>query len=241
MLDHETTLRLIESAQCGDDGAKEKLIEENLPLIKSIVKRFKGRLEYDDLMQLGSIGFIKAIQNFKADYGVRFSTYAVPMISGEIKRFLRDDGAMKVSRWTKTLAQKINAYVDKKLQNGENEPTVDEIALALGVEAQEVVFAMDTSHCLVSLSSTIGDDDGTTVGDRIVGDGSPDDDLDKFMLVECIKKLPIREQKIIILRYFRDKTQSEIANELGVSQVQVSRIECKVLKKLKLDIEEKED
>ena len=113
MLDHQTTLDLLKKAQQGDDGAKEKLIEENIPLIKSIVKRFKGRLEYDDLMQLGAMGFVKAMQNFDVEYGVRFSTYAVPMISGEIKRFLRDDGAIKVSRWTKTLAQKINAYVEE--------------------------------------------------------------------------------------------------------------------------------
>lgn len=237
MLDHQTTLDLIDKAQQGDNGAKEKLIEENIPLIKSIVKRYKGRLEYDDLMQLGSMGFIKAIQNFNTDFGVRFSTYAVPMISGEIKRFLRDDGTLKVSRWTKTLAQKISVFIDQKLKNGENEPTVEEIAKEFDIEPQEVVFAMDTTQYLVSLSATIGDDDGMTVGDRIVGDGSPDENLDKLMLVDCIKKLPAREKKIIILRYFRDKTQSEIAKELGVSQVQVSRIECKVLKKLKEDID----
>ena len=232
MLDHQTTLDLLKKAQQGDDGAKEKLIEENIPLIKSIVKRFKGRLEYDDLMQLGAIGFIKAIQNFDETYGVRFSTYAVPMISGEIKRFLRDDGAVKVSRWAKTLAQKINVFIDEKLKSGEKEPTVDEIAQNFGVEAEQVVFAMDTGHYLLSLSSTVGDDD-VTLEDKIVGDRSPDEDLDKIMLKDFIEDLPEREKKVIILRYFRDKTQSEIAAELGVSQVQVSRIECKVLQKLK--------
>lgn len=236
MLDHQTTLDLIEKAQQGDNGAKEKLVEENIPLIKSIVKRYKGRLEYDDLMQLGAMGFIKAVQNFKAEFGVRFSTYAVPMISGEIKRFLRDDGTLKVSRWTKTLAQKVSVFIDQKLKSGENEPTVEEIAKEFDVEPQEIVFAMDTTQYLISLSATIGEDDGMTVGDRIVGESSPDENLDKLMLIDCIKKLPTREKKIIILRYFRDKTQSEIAKELGVSQVQVSRIECKVLKKLKDDI-----
>lgn len=232
MLDHDTTIALIKRAQSGDDGAKEELVKENIPLVKSVVKRFKGRGEYDDLMQLGAIGFIKAIQNFDETYGVRFSTYAVPMISGEIKRFLRDDGAVKVSRWAKTLAQKINVFIDEKLKNGEKEPTVDEIAQNFGVEAEQVVFAMDTGHYLLSLSSTVGDDD-VTLEDKIVGDRSPDEDLDKIMLKDFIEDLPEREKKVIILRYFRDKTQSEIAAELGVSQVQVSRIECKVLQKLK--------
>lgn len=232
MLDHDTTIALIKRAQSGDDGAKEELVKENIPLVKSVVKRFKGRGEYDDLMQLGAIGFIKAIQNFDETYGVRFSTYAVPMISGEIKRFLRDDGAVKVSRWAKTLAQKINVFIDEKLKSGEKEPAVDEIAQNFGVEAEQVVFAMDTGHYLLSLSSTVGDDD-VTLEDKIVGDRSPDEDLDKIMLKDFIEDLPEREKKVIILRYFRDKTQSEIAAELGVSQVQVSRIECKVLQKLK--------
>ena len=232
MLDHETTLALIKRAQDGDDGAKEQLVKENIPLVKSVVKRFKGRGEYDDLMQLGAIGFLKAIQNFDSAYNVRFSTYAVPMIRGEIKRFLRDDGMVKISRWAKTLATKINVFVDEKLKNGEKEPSVDEIALNFGVDTEQIVFSMDTGHYLLSLSSTMGDDD-VTLEDKIVGDRSPDEDLDKIMLKDCIDDLPEREKKVIILRYFRDKTQSEIAAELGVSQVQVSRIECKVLQKLK--------
>lgn len=232
MLDHQTTLELLKKAQAGDDGAKEKLIEENIPLIKSIVKRFKGRLEYDDLMQLGAMGFVKAMQNFDVEYGVRFSTYAVPMISGEIKRFLRDDGAIKVSRWTKTLAQKITAYIDEKLKNGESEPTVEQLAKAFDVEPQEIVYAMDAQHYLLSLSATVGDDD-LELGDKIATDECEDENIDKLLLKDLIADLPQREKKVIILRYFRDKTQSEIAQELGVSQVQVSRIENKVLQKLK--------
>lgn len=232
MLDHQTTLELLKNAQAGDDGAKERLIEENIPLIKSIVKRFKGRLEYDDLMQLGAMGFVKAMQNFDVEYGVRFSTYAVPMISGEIKRFLRDDGAIKVSRWTKTLAQKITAYIDEKLKDGESEPTVEQLAKAFDVEAQEIVYAMDAQHYLLSLSATVGDDD-LELGDKIATDECEDENIDKLLLKDLIADLPQREKKVIILRYFRDKTQSEIAKELGVSQVQVSRIENKVLQKLK--------
>lgn len=239
MLDHQTTVLLIKRAREGDDDAKEKLIEENIPLIKSIVKRFKGRLEYDDLMQLGAMGLVKAVQNFDVEYGVRFSTYAVPMISGEIKRFLRDDGAIKVSRWTKTLATRINVYIDETVKAGNPEPAVEQIATALDVDAQEVVFAMDATHYLISLSQPIGEDEGQ-IGDKIVGDNSPDEDLDKIMLRDFIKDLPAREKKVIVLRYFRDKTQSEIAAELGVSQVQVSRIEGKVLQKLKDRLSEDE-
>lgn len=236
MLSHEDTLQLIKSAQDGNETAKETLIIENIPLIKSIVKRFKGRLEYDDLMQLGSMGFVKAILGFKEDFGVRFSTYAVPLIFGEIKRFLRDDGTIKVSRWAKVLASKIAKYVDEQQKIGAPEPTVDELAETLGVEKQDIVFAMETSQFTLSLSESI-DDDGSPLEDRIAGGKSPDDNLDNIMLKDSIASLPDREKKIIILRYFRDKTQSEVAKELGISQVQVSRIETKILQKIKSNIE----
>lgn len=236
MLDVDTTISLIEKSKNGDDNAKEKLIVENIPLIKSIVKRFKGRLEYDDLMQLGAMGLIKAIYNFDTQYGVRFSTYAVPMITGEIKRFLRDDGQIKVSRYTKTLATKISRYIDNCLKDGKDEPTIEELAKEFDIDAQEVVFALDTTKYLVSLSQAISDDESQTVEDRIAQDSSTDDFIDRILLLDCIKKLPDREKKIIIMRFFRDKTQSEIAREMGVSQVQISRIEGRILKKLKEDI-----
>lgn len=239
MLSHEETLALLKLAQDGDNGAKEKLITENLPLIKSIVKRFKGRLEYDDLMQLGAMGFTKAMTNFDVSFGVRFSTYAVPMISGEIKRFLRDDGAVKVSRWAKALSQKISLYIEKMQKSTQKEPTIDELAAEFAVEPSDIVFALDTSRFVLSLSDCV-EEDGVQLGDKIVGDQSPDESLDEFMLRDCIKVLPEREKKVIILRYFRDKTQSEVANELGISQVQVSRIENKVLQKLKEHIVEQD-
>ncbi len=235
MLSHEDTLSLIKEAQQGSDEAKEKLIVENVPLIKSIVKRFKGRLEYDDLMQLGSMGFVKAILNFKEEYGVRFSTYAVPLISGEIKRFLRDDGSVKVSRWAKILSAKISQYIDEKQKLGKAEPTVDELAEKFECERQDIIFAMETNQFLLSLSDSI-DDDGAPLEDRIAGGNSPDDNLDNIILKDSIVSLPEREKKIIILRYFRDQTQSEVAKELGISQVQVSRIETKILQKLKSNI-----
>lgn len=236
MLSHDETMALIARAGEGDGDAKTRLVEENLPLIRSVVKKFKGRSEYDDLMQLGSIGFLKAVSNFDPSYGVRFSTYAVPMIMGEIKRFLRDDGAVKVSRWARALAQKIAAYTDERLKNNQPEPTVDELAEKFGCEAGDIVFALDTSKCVVSLNES-GDEDGTPLGDRIPGTEAPEEDLDGIMLRDSISDLPEREKKLIILRYFRDKTQSEVAAELGVSQVQVSRLESRILAKIREKLE----
>ena len=166
MLSVEETGALISSAQSGDEAAKERLIKENLPLVKSIVRRFKGRLEYDDLMQLGAVGFLKAVMGFDASYGVRFSTYAVPMIAGEIKRFLRDDGAVKVSRWAKTLSAKIAAYLDEVAKGGGAQPTVDELAEKFGCERCDIVFALDTSRFVVSLSDDSGEDGGEASAKR---------------------------------------------------------------------------
>lgn len=232
MLSHEETLALIARAHAGEEAAKATLISENLPLIKSVARHFKGRLEYDDLMQLGAMGFLKAVSNFDVSYGVRFSTYAVPMITGEIKRFLRDDGAVKVSRWAKSLAQKIAAYTDECLKNNMAEPTVDELAEKFGCETGDIVFALDTGRFVMSLNEA-DDEDGTPLGDRIAGGDSPEADMDGLMLRDSIGALPEREKKLIILRYFRDKTQSEVATELGVSQVQISRLENKILKKIR--------
>ena len=237
MLGHEETLALIKRAQAGEEDAKERLVEENLPLVRSVVKRFKGRLEYDDLMQLGAMGFLKAVAGFDEGFGVRFSTYAVPMIMGEIKRFLRDDGAVKVSRWAKTLAGRIAAYTDERLKNNLSEPTVEELAEKFGCEAGDVVFALDTGRFVVSLNEA-GEEDGTPLGDRLVGAEAPEEDIDGLMLRDNIKNLPDRERKLIILRYFRDKTQSEVAAELGVSQVQVSRLENKILSKMRENMRE---
>ena len=236
MLGHEETLGLIKRAQEGEESAKERLVEENLPLIRSVVKRFKGRLEYDDLMQLGAMGFLKAVAGFDEAYGVRFSTYAVPMIMGEIKRFLRDDGAVKVSRWAKALAGKIAAYTDDRLKKNLPEPTVEELAEKFGCDTGDVVFALDTGRFVVSLNES-GEEDGTPLGDRLVGARAPEEDIDGLMLRDNIRALPERERKLIILRYFRDKTQSEVAAELGVSQVQVSRLESKILAKMREKME----
>lgn len=238
MLSHEDTLALINQAQSGDNNAKDKLISENMPLIKSIVKRFKGRLEYDDLMQLGAMGFTKAMMGFDTKFGVRFSTYAVPMITGEIKRFLRDDGAVKVSRYAKTLAHKISTYVDQQEKDGKPTPTIEELSAVFECDTGDIVLALDTSKMVLSLNETIDEDEELTLGDKIADKNTPENDLNKLIIKDAVSSLPERERKIIILRYFRDKTQSEVAAELGVSQVQVSRLENKILSKMKENFNE---
>ncbi len=231
MLDYSLTVELIKKAQDGDLSAKDELVSNNLPLIKSVVKRFMGRLEYDDLMQLGSMGFLKAVSNFDETFGVKFSTYAVPMIMGEIKRFLRDDGMMKVSRSMKTLNYKINKFIEEYKVKNQKEPTISEIAENLGEDSHDIVFAMDASKMVTSIYAENDD------GEMNVLDKLPDENglnmFDKLLIKDSIAKLTAREQKIIMLRYFRDKTQSEVAEMLGISQVQVSRLENKILSKLK--------
>ncbi len=234
MLDRETTEKLISDAQNGDNDAKQRLISENSPLIKCVVKRFKGRgVEYDDLYQLGSIGMLKAIENFSVDKGVRFSTYAVPMIMGEIKRYLRDDGLIKVSRLIKSLSYKIAYFVEDYVRKNDKSPEVSEIAAALGVEAQEVVFAMDSGKAPLSIYDKGEDESGQSIMEKLPASMDGDDDLDKIIVRDAIRKLNERERKLIIMRYYRDLTQSEIAKELNVSQVQVSRLETKIIDKIK--------
>ncbi len=230
-------LALIKMAQQGDKEAKNELINQNYPLIKSVIKRYKNKgVDYDDLFQLGCVGFVKAINNFDVSFNVKFSTYAVPMIAGEVKRFLRDDGSIKVSRALKTLSIQIKKFVESEEKLGKS-PTIGELAKKFNVDEQEIVFAMDSSIYPVSLFSKVdGDEDGACLGDCIK-DESQENVLDHFVLKDLIKKLDEREKLVITLRYYRDKTQSEIAKMLNISQVQVSRIENKVLKKLKKDFQ----
>lgn len=233
MLDHEETLRLIKESQEGNQEAKSLIIESNMPLIKSIVKRFKNKyIEYDDLIQLGSLGLVKAINNFDSSYDVRFSTYAVPMITGEIKRFIRDDGAIKVSRAVKLLSSKITAYVEQYTKINAHEPTIAELAEEFKTDPEEIVYALDSSHLPVSLYDKY-DDDGKNLIEKLPSGDTQEDMYNKIVLNDCIRELPEREKLIITLRYFKDKTQSDIAKLLGISQVQVSRIETKIINKMK--------
>ncbi len=235
MMSHEETMRLISLAQQGDDEACSILLTDNAPLLKSIVKRYLGKhVEYDDLYQIAGIGLLKSIKNFSLDYNVKFSTYAVPMILGEIKRYMRDDGYLKVSRSLKSISTRISRYIDEAAKNGQESPRIEDIAKEFGIEPSEVIYAMDAAKLPISLYETTNDSDGkqTALIDHI----PTDDDkkmVDKVILKDMMSKLEPREQKIIILRYFRDMTQGEIAQKMGVSQVQISRLENRILKKLK--------
>lgn len=235
MLGQEETLDLIKKAQAGDESAKETLVNENSPLIKSVIRWFKDKgVENDDLYQLGCMGFLKAINRFDCSYNVKFSTYVVPMVVGEIKRFMRDDGAVKVSRAIKGLNIKINKFVEAFLMQNGKKATIADIAEHFKISEQEVVMAMDSAKMPVSLYTPFddGDEDGLTIIDRF--DGQENEDfVDKFALKDIIENLEERDKKIILMRYFYDKTQSEIAERLGVSQVQVSRLENKILENLR--------
>ena len=237
MLNAEETLFYLRKAKAGDLGAKETLLGNNVLLIKSIVKRFTNKgVEYDDLYQLGCVGFLKATKNFDEKFGVVFSTYAVPMIIGEIKRFLRDDGSIKVSRIIKSQARNINRFIEEKCTDGGEPPTLDEICAALNMEREDVVLALDSSKMPLSLSETVDDGSGDKsieLIDKIPSSEKEDDMIDKILLKSMIERLPERERKVIIMRYYRDNTQSEIAEALGVSQVQISRIENKIIKQFK--------
>ena len=236
MLDQKTTIELITKAKNGDEEAKTILFEENSPLIKSLVKRFLNKgVEYDDLYQIGTVGLLKAINNFDTNYNVKFSTYVVPMVIGEIKRFMRDDGAIKVSRSIKSLNLKIKKFVDEFSKDNFRKPTPQEIANKFEIDESEVIFVMDSASMPISIYTQLDDDssNGLLLIDRLNQDNSHEDIIDNIMLKETLKSLDKRDKKIILLRFFRDKTQSEIAKVLGVSQVQVSRLENKVLEKLK--------
>lgn len=233
MLGVEETLQLINKAKQGDNSAKERLINENLPLIKSIVRRYKNKLvDYEDLIQLGTLGLIKAINNFNLEFGVKFSTYAVPMIAGEIKRFIRDDGAIKVSRSTKSIALEINKYIDEYRVSHEESPTFEHLGRVFNLDSSEIVFILDSTRYPLSIYQE-SDEEGLQLADKISTNENLDDTIDKLILKDLISKLPERDKKIIILRYFRDKTQTQVAEELGVSQVQVSRLEAKILQKMR--------
>ncbi len=241
MLTQCETLAYIKKAQEGSESAKTILLENNYPLIKSIVKRFLNKgVDYDDLYQLGCVGFLKAINNFDEKFNVKFSTYCVPMIIGEIKRFMRDDGLIKVSRSLKTLNNEINKFINQyKNENNGESPCVEDISKAIKVDVQEILLAIESSRQLVSLNENIDDDSNSCqICDKIPIEESPYEDVDFIMLKSALKNLNERDKKLIILRYFRNKTQSEVAESLGVSQVQVSRMENKILCNLRMQIGE---
>lgn len=232
MLDQTTCNKLIRKAKAGDNDAKERLLCENTNLIKSIVKRYLNKgVEYDDLFQLASMGLLKAIAGFDESYNVRFSTYAVPMISGEIKRFMRDDGSIKVSRAIKAQAKQINAFVEQYTASNGVQPSIKVIAEKFGMPPSEVVFTMGSSRMPVSIyaQGDYKDEKSKLLLDKLPVDDKQEELLDVLELRSAIADLPDRDKKVIMLRYFRDMTQAEVAESLGVSQVQVSRIESRIM------------
>ena len=235
MLDADEIKLLVSKAQAGDEAAKNQLIEQNSPLIKSIIKRFCGKgLEYDDLYQLGCLGFVKAIKNFDPSFNVKFSTYVVPMVIGEVKRFMRDDGAIKVSRAIKSLNLKINKFVEGYVSEHKTSPSIETIAKHFGAEEGEIVLAMDSAKMPISLYAPAeNSQSGALVIDGVDAIASDENLMDKITVREILTGLSKRDRAIIMMRYFYDKTQSEIAQKLNISQVQVSRLENRILSNLK--------
>lgn len=227
---------LLKKAHSGDMKARDELIKGNLRLVLSVIQRFSNRGEnMDDLFQVGVIGLIKAIDNFNLDLDVRFSTYAVPMCIGEIRRYLRDDNAVRVSRSMRDTAYKAMQVKERLINENQKEPTVEEIAKELGVKKSEVVLALEAIVDPVSLYEPVYNDGGDTiyVMDQ-VGDSSTDSDwIDEIMIKDEIAKLDDRERNIMYLRFMQGKTQMEVAAEVGISQAQVSRLEKNALKRIK--------
>lgn len=237
LLSHEETLELIKKAQKGDGEAKEKLVKHNLGLIKSVLRGFSNRgYDMDDLFQIGSIGLLKAIEKFDTSYDVKFSTYAVPMIAGEIKRFLRDDGLIKVSRSLKQTANKVKYAQEKLLKKYGREATIQEISDELGIDKEEIVMALESSYSPDYLYDVVHQNEGNPLFliDKIDMDEDREKEIiEKIILKEMLSQLKERDRQVIILRYFKDKTQVQVAKMLGISQVQVSRIEKKIIQDLK--------
>lgn len=233
----DEVIALIEQSQQGDKAARDRLVQSNLGLVWSIVRRFDNRgQELEDLFQIGSIGLMKAIDKFDVSFQVRFSTYAVPMITGEIKRYLRDDGMIKVSRSLKENAAKIRA-AEAELQNQKGrEPTLQELSEATGMPREEIVMALEANHEVESIYKPVGQSEGNEVclADRLMEQENPNEQLlNNMLLRQLLEKLEGLEKELIFQRYFQEKTQTQVAQSLGISQVQVSRLEKKILTRMR--------
>ncbi|SHK04771.1 RNA polymerase sporulation-specific sigma factor [Hathewaya proteolytica DSM 3090] len=236
-MDYDENTVLIDKAKNGDREAMNRISEMNFPLVASICKKFLNRgYEYDDLFQIGCIGLVKAVNNFDNSFNVKFSTYAVPMIMGEIRRFLRDDGILKVSRSVKNTAKQLHYDREKLTSELGREPSIDELARYCHKDKDEILFALEALAGPQYLYDVIHQDDGSPVLliDKV---GSTVDEgenlIDRLTLQEILNTLDQRSRQVIALRYFKDQTQIEVAKAMGISQVQVSRIEKRVLKQLK--------
>ncbi len=234
-MDH--TIALIRKSHDGDKKAREQLVEENVGLIWCVVKRFSGRgAEMEDLFQIGSIGLLKAIDKFDLSYDVKFSTYAVPMISGEIRRFLRDDGMIKVSRSLKELSWKSLQAREKLTDRLGREPTVEELSTEMGVDKEELVQAMEAGSEVDSLYRPIHQKEGSEIRllDKIEEKERREEGiLDRMLLEQLLETLAPQERQLIYLRYFAGRTQADVGKTMGISQVQVSRMEKKILENMR--------
>ncbi len=228
---------LLRRAKDGDKGAREQLVEGNLRLVLSVIQRFSGRGENaDDLFQVGCVGLLKAIDNFDTSQNVRFSTYGVPMIIGEIRRYLRDNSSIRVSRSMRDTAYRVLQAREKLQREQQREPTVEQIARELGIRREEVVFAMDAVCDPVSLFEPIYSDggDAVCVMDQVRDNKNTDEDwLEQIALKEAMARLSERERQILALRYSDGKTQMEVSSEIGISQAQVSRLEKNAIRSIK--------
>ena len=228
---------LLLRARAGDEGARNELISGNLRLVLSIIQRFTGRREnMDDLFQVGCIGLVKAVDNFNIEMDVKFSTYAVPMIIGEIRRYLRDNNAIRISRSLRDLAYRSLQAREELIALNEREPTTEEIAARLGEKKESVMHAMEAIVEPISLYEPVYNDNGDALYlmDQLADSSGGDEMwLENIVLKEALARLNERERKIINLRFFRNKTQMEIADEIGISQAQVSRLEKATLEKIR--------
>lgn len=233
----ERTCELIRQAKEGNMEARSRLVEENVGLIWSVVRRFQGRgCDAEDLFQIGSIGLLKCIDHFDLNRDVRFSTYAVPLIVGEIKRFLRDDGMVKVSRSLKEINYKVKKETENYQKEHHRAPTLQEISATLQIEESDILMAMESGQEVSSLHQVIYQSDGDEIHleDKIEQQADEiEKAVDRMYISQLLTSLPLKERELIEMRYFENKTQTAIAEKLGISQVQVSRLEKKILKKLK--------
>ncbi|WP_251446751.1 sigma-70 family RNA polymerase sigma factor [Vermiculatibacterium agrestimuris] len=227
-----SALSLLEAAREGDNGACTQLLEENSGLVWSVCRRYFGRgVDPEDLYQLGCLGFVKAVRGFDPGFGCQFSTYAVPKIAGEIRRFLRDDGAVKVSRGLRERGGSIRQARDRLQSALGREPTLSELGMETGLEPEEIAAAETANAPVSSLQMDLGD--GLTLEQLMGDEGMEEGVLEKLALREAVAALPEREKQVVALRYFRGLTQDKTAKILGVSQVQVSRIERKAVARLR--------
>ena len=240
VLKNEETMALLRRAKAGDQNARQQLIEGNLRLVLSVIQRFSSRGENaDDLFQVGCVGLIKAIDNFDINQPVRFSTYGVPMIIGEIRRYLRENSAIRVSRSMRDTAYRVLQVRDRLLAENQREPSVEQIAKELDLPREEVVFAMDAIVDPVSLYEPVYSDSGDAVCvmDQVRDTKNTDEDwTDRIALKEALKRLDPRERRILSLRFYEGKTQMEVSAEVGISQAQVSRLEKGAINTIKKNI-----